>query len=1460
MKTVRTIFNYFAWGIVIIYTVLIIMFQLPFVQKFIGSEISSALSTKLGTEVSIGKVNLGFLNRIIIDDITIYDQKSKMMIRSSRMAAKIDYSELLKNGRIFVSSAQAFGFKGYFYKTSASSKANYQFMLDSLASKDKSKKTSFELSVNSLIIRHGSFQYDRYDIAPTPSRFNVSHINIQDISAHLIIPYYTSDSISLDIKKLSLKEASGFELKNLGANFSLGRSNASLSSLSMELPETDLEIINAEAAFKRKDGNIDFNTLRYKGEIRKSKITLSDIACFVPSLKTFDEPVYVNSIFSGTSNRINISRLDIDTKDKSLTLRAKARAKLSGKRSEWAADISRMECDAAKAFTVMEEMKVKGIPDFLPRLGMVGYKGVLAGGNDRIYTKGEITTAIGNAEIAFGKEPKYIDAEMTTDGMDLQKLLADNRFGHVTAAVKVKAKNQGKGLGEINIDGKLTRFDYNGYQYKNITVNGVYDNKSFTGKTSMDDPNGQISIEGTIDIDKKQVSGLTASIRGLNPNALNLTGKRKGEIYNFDMEADVQTSRSESGYLNGRVDIRNFIMTSPTGQYRLDNINIESGPQAISMTSDFGKAEINGRYDISTMAESFRKILHSKLPTLCADYGKSFNKFDLNVEIYKTDWLEKLFGIPLSIKSPVAIKGLVDDENGIFDMECKANSFSYDGSQYEDAFIVAQTPDDTLSVIGKARKVMGNGHRLDLDISAKAANDKLKADIGWNNHEKQPIIGSLRTETCFSKDNNGKTEIGISVLPSEIMVKDSVWNVRPAEITYNSGNLSVKDFSIENNRQHIKIHGMATKSMSDSIIVDLQDVDVNYVLNLVNFHSVEFGGLATGTACMKSVFYNPEMYADIKVNHFLFEDGRMGVLSANVKWNKEEKQIDIDACADDDNGATTLIKGYVSPAHNFIDLGINANATNIEFLESFCGSFMNNVQAKADGKLRLTGPLNNINLTGKVMANGKIGITPLNTTYELTNDTIVFIPDNIIFRADTIRDRNGNIGIVDGVLHHEHLTKLSYDLNIKTHNMLCYDTKGYGNETFYGTAYGTGNCSIQGGNGHIDIDIDITPEKGSFIEYNATSPDAISDRQFISWNDKTPDVNIDSADKELTDTLNLHAKLPADDIPSDMRINFIVNMTPDATLRVLMDKTNNDYIALNGTGSIRATYFNKGSFDMFGTYLIDHGTYKLTIQNIIKKEFRFQQGGTIVFGGNPYNAALNMKALYTVNSVPLSDLQIGNSFTRNNVRVDCIMNIGGTPQSPHVDFDLDMPTVSEDAEQMVRTVINSEEEMNQQVVYLLSIGRFYMQRSNNSSSEEQQNQTSLAMQSLLSGTISQQINSLLGNLVKNNNWTFGANISTGDEGFNNAEYEGLLSGHLFNNRLIINGQFGYRDNANATTSFIGDFDISYLLLPNGNIALKVYNQTSDRYFTKSSLNTQGIGIIMKKDFNSFWEMFRSKKK
>ena len=67
------------------------------------------------------------------------------------------------------------------------------------------------------------------------------------------------------------------------------------------------------------------------------------------------------------------------------------------------------------------------------------------------------------------------------------------------------------------------------------------------------------------------------------------------------------------------------------------------------------------------------------------------------------------------------------------------------------------------------------------------------------------------------------------------------------------------------------------------------------------------------------------------------------------------------------------------------------------------------------------------------------------------------------------------------------------------------------------------------------------------------------------------------------------------------------------------------------------------------------------------------------------------------------------------------------------------------------------------------------------------------------------------------------------------------------NRLLINGNFGYRDRATSQSTFVGDFDIEYLLNKNGNLRLKAYNHFNDQnYYLRSALTTQGIGVIYRR--------------
>ena len=268
---------------------------------------------------------------------------------------------------------------------------------------------------------------------------------------------------------------------------------------------------------------------------------------------------------------------------------------------------------------------------------------------------------------------------------------------------------------------------------------------------------------------------------------------------------------------------------------------------------------------------------------------------------------------------------------------------------------------------------------------------------------------------------------------------------------------------------------------------------------------------------------------------------------------------------------------------------------------------------------------------------------------------------------------------------------------------------------------------------------------------------------------------------------------------------------------------------------------------MFGNYIIDNGVYKLSMQEIIRKDFNLQQGGTVSFSGDPYYANLDLKAIYTVNSASLSDLSTDATLNQSTVKVNCIMNLTGSLANPTITFDLDLPAVSEEDRELVRSATSTEEQMNTQIIYLLTIGKFYTYDYGN-------NNQSNATSSLAFSTLSGQLNNMLSQWTENKNWNIGANLSTGQEGWSNVEAEAILSGRLLNNRLLINGNFGYRENVMANTNFVGDFEAIWLLTKNGDFRLRGYNQTNDRYFTKSTLTTQGIGFIYNKDFDKWSDL------
>lgn len=1484
-----------VWLVVGLLVVLGIMVRVPMVQSVIGQRVASLVADKLGTSVSVGRVDVAAFNRVIIDDLCILDQQGKTMVQASRLSAKVSL-HALATGRISISSAQIFSPRFNLYKITAEAKPNFQFVLDSLASKDKTKKSKMEIAINSLVIRHGSVSWNQLD-APLRTSNNSSseattstngrtldpnHLKITNISSHIIVGAISSDSLDVFVKRLALKEASGLDIKSLSLKAVRSDNNLRVSDFMLTLPHSTISIPKASLLTKKAPSGASTAVspaLTYAAEIAKSTVNFSDICCLLPFLRNIDAEAEIIAKVSGSDKRIDINSLllrVLHNGSQALRLSATASANLPLGRSPWTADVRQLSVNS-DGLNILGEK----VPEAVKRLQSVDFKGKATGWEAGMKLDGNIATGAGNAVVALTKEGDNVDGHVSADNIDLGRILDNNSLSTLSADITGKGNIKTK---TFNAQGKVRHFGYNNYTYKDIVVDTHFANNIVEGDIKIDDANASAVVQAIVNLSEGgRAANVKAYVARLSPARLNLFhGRAANATYQAELTADVKGSSIDNAI--GSVEVRNFNMTADSIRYSLDSLLLQAGDDEqghyVSLKSDFGHAIMhgasNGQFNFASLVQIVENVVVTHLPSIShlapfkyRPVGKG--AFSVEAHIHDSRLANVMFGIPLEINSPLSLSATISPtaKSGIgstLDADISCQDIVYADNHIRNLSTTIRTVGDYLDIDASLRKVAAedvadNATGTDLSLEALTGNDKINASLKFdNNAKKQRFKGCVNTNVELGKNPDGVTQALLDIKESTFSIGDSLFTIHPATILYSKKRVEVDGLKVNSNSQGITVDGCATTDASDSLVARLHNVNVSYIQDVIGFHSVDFGGYVSGKAFVSQIFSKPAAHGTLSIDDFRFMDGRLGTLNTDVAWNPSRGQIDIDAMATDTmllkgnivRPRNTVVKGYISPTRNDIDLALQLNDTRGEFVGNLCSAFMNDVELTGSGSLRLAGSLKAINLMGDVDAYGQMTVTPLGTHYTMPHGHIHFIENEIIFEQDSIYDDAGSLGVVTGALHHKNLGRMTYDIDIAANDLLAFNLDGSDGSLFYGRVRGSGTANIKGKSGEVEIDVEMTPSSGSEVVYDISSPEALTAQDFITWTSHTSDSVLPSPSLNGT-----RANVGKSNFLTNIHLNLAIKATPEASMKIITDKLTGDYITLHGTGDLRATYYNKGAINVYGTYTIDHGVYSLTIQNVIKKVFDFAQGGTIVFGGDPYNAILNLKAQYPIASVSLADLQVGRSFSSSNIRVTCLMDITGTPEAPKVDFGLDFPTMSTDAKQMVYSLINGEEEMNQQVLYLLAVGRFYSKGVNNA--DAQTSQTSLAMQSIVSGQLSQQINNVLSSLMKTSNWNFGANISTGTEGLNNADYEGLLSGRMLHNRLLFNGQFGYRDNANATTSFIGDFDLRYLIFPNGNLSIHVYNQANDRYFTRNTLNTQGIGFILKKDFGSLKDIFTRNK-
>lgn len=1513
-KVVRFIIVSLLLLVVVVPSLLYVILSLPAVQDSVRKRTETELSRLLGTDVSIGSVVITPFNKVYVRRVAVVDCQGDTALKVRRIGAGVSFGNLIWNRKIVFNFAEVLGLEAKVYRDSIGAPTNIDCIIDALKPKDKNKPpTEFDFRINAIVIRQARLIYDVKNQPYMARGIDPNHIDVKDLNADLRLPSMKRDDYSIDLRRLAFKLTNGFTVNSFGCNLHLTPSMAALSGLKIVMPGSQIAFSPVSLEYG------DWNSL--------DKEKLASIPVDIELLPgSYFRPADIRHLMSATLPQyISDSRYDLSFKaegtldDLSISdLHLAMQGADSGNTIAeiyTSANCNRLLSDTRNfAFEIPSfQIKTQGqsitklIRDFAAKsnIDLSGLGNITAdisasghlnpGGKPDVETKIVLNTAPGNIDAAISISPAEsvntaIKGSLGINGFNVKEALAGmpelkQLPGLLDAGIEADLLLTGTPVIEGTTSLRVKSIEYLGNEFENIyaSVRGLDDRYEMA--LNVSNPGLDIGLDALLDLNdivrRSLVFDMTA-----NDVQLSLLGDRQGNELSFTAGGNMALITAPDGFqgLDGTMEIRNLVVLAP-GNKSLDikkvDIEATASPDTIAksnitLTSDIFEANFNGRINPFTIFSDIKSLGLSVMPSLSnmpTVQPRGKNDFAFNFRLLTTKPLEDFIKIPVQVRYPVTVEGAFSGPTQSASLDVDA-PYLWQGNKEINATSMSLKIDaDRLglpeSFLTATTSMPTKNGKMKLDINMMAQEDQASANASWKVDSDRDFSGTLNMLANVKKsEDTGKPVGEVSFLPSRMIFNDTVWTVSPSTVTIENKSIDIDRFRVGRQNQYISIDGTASAETADSLTISLRDVDLDYVFETLNISNAMFGGTATGTfhAC-QVMSPRPVAFTDsLRVKNLKYNFSLMGDALIKASYDAEKPAVNLNAYISQPNGRHSTIDGYIKPtSEGYIDLDMQADKIEVGFMKPFMEAFASAVHGYASGKAHLYGTFHDVNMTGDIFAEDlslKLDFT--GTTYWAT-DSVHLEPGYIDLSDITLRDRDGHTGKLNGWLRHTNFHEPRFRFNItEARDLLVYDMPETPSQVWYGTIYGNGSANIDGVPGRIDIRVDMSTAPKSTFTFVLSDAEEAYDYTFITFRDRNAHIEgIEDIDyftpdivKELRKTF---ARKTEEENSSIYDMNLTVRVNNNARLVVVMDPVGGDAIRARGSGVMTMSY-NSASEELGlrGDYTLESGTYNFTFQDIIRKDFRIYPGSTIRFNGDPYSAQLDITAGYRI-TANLSDLD--ESFlddpelTRTSVPVEAEIVVTGDMRQPEISYDFSFPTLKDDVKRKVNSIVSTEDMRARQMLYLLALGRFYTPEYMSATKGNE-------LFSVASSTLSSQIGNVFGQLT--DKFSIAPSIRSDRGDFSDTEFDLALSSSLLNNRLLFNGNFGYRDKALNNNTFIGDFDIEYLLNRSGTLRLKAYNRYNDQnFYVKNALTTQGVGLVYRRDFDdmlSFLKAFRRKKK
>ena len=983
----------------------------------------------------------------------------------------------------------------------------------------------------------------------------------------------------------------------------------------------------------------------------------------------------------------------------------------------------------------------------------------------------------------------------------------------------------------VDAEGTLAKCRYNNYSYRNIGLKCSYLGDEIHGSLNILDPN--CKLKGFTDIliydSAVQVKGI-ADIKHIVPNALHILDYQQTSdialrgVTSFDIKIPDNIDKALAKY---------DFNALPHGHIHADSLAIISSDEQIEV----GTMRLSLEQEENTLVFAFVSSLANIVGTPTSLIGY----IPANQQMAR---ILKLAGEP---QKDITFQAEWDSTTQHIHFDASMPEWTKDANTY-------------------SIHINGNGKtKKDSPMPTYVeANAKLK--LQTPKHQ----LGSLLS---FNFDPD---PVQLKVLPSTIIIDDKQYKTSSATITQDENDaFRLHSLQIQEDKQNLSISGTFGELQDIDLQMQLENWQLDSFFDLLQKGYLNFGGYATGLLSLKA---DPTLRLKsdgLLIDQFSYIGTTLGTNNLTAVFDLNSSHLAIQSDIESYPGHHTNIDCDIRlhDSNDSIDLKFELDSLPLDFLTYWIGGVLKDLKGHGSGDVLLFGDVDSLNLLG----------TPQLHNVAFSNEMLgarFYISDTINMTSDasgrngfigldnvTVKDRNGQEAILTLDIEHHHLHDMEYGMDIdipeSANGFLVFDhpTQKQG-ELYWGQLWATGRCQMHGNYNHHRISMQASTAGKSIFNLSPGEENFTDNAyNFLTFRDKKA-IEEEEANTSMLQTQTIFEK--KEDNPTYIEADLLIHANDHCQVYVQMDPLAEDRLVCKGTGDLSLHYDPHHDINLTGNYDISSGSYTVTMKgDFMTKAFKLQNNSHVFFPGSPSDAELDLKAIYNIPSANLNDLDESFStiagLSRTTLPVDCKLNVTGQITTPQIAFDLEIKNASDEVQALVHNIIGTQEMLNREVFYLLLFSKFYTPEYASTS----QRQTGSELTSFASSSLTSQLNNLLGHM--SDNFTLGTNFRSDKGDFSDMEMDVSVSTSLLNERLLMTGNLGYRDAEknlnmnNQARTFIGDFDVEFLINTRGTVRAKAYSHYNDRdYSINNALTTQGIGIVLRKDFKNLKDLLKRK--